>query len=141
MISKFTHAAPSSKTDKLLEMIEGLRRVVIFTRFRDRAEFVAQAIEDSGWGMAQLYTGKTNETKTEAQLIEFDDESDPDPIAAVCVYGTISEGINQLVSAHDIFFLDWSTVKDVEQAADRLDRPGQTQISTSAIAGHESRCR
>ena len=126
VISKFTHADPSSKTDKLLEMLEGLDRAVVFTRFRDRAEFVANKILEELRIEPLLFTGGTSEVVTELYLERF---KNPDlrPCVAVCVYGTISEGINDLVIAHDIFFLDWSTVKDVEQAADRLDRPGQTQ--------------
>lgn len=123
IVSKFTHARPSSKTDTLLEMVEGLHRAVVFTRFRDRAEFVAGEILKAGIEPL-LITGNTTEVATELALGRFADLRQG-PFVMVCVYGTISEGVNELVAARDIFFLDWLTVKDVEQAADRLARPGQ----------------
>ena len=124
--SKFKHADPSSKTDVLLEMLDGLGRAVVFTRFRDRAEYVAKRVgfDLNNDAEPMLITGKTNERETKRLLNRFASDN-PQRMVAICVYGTISEGINDLVSAHDIFFLDWTTAKDVTQAADRLDRPGQ----------------
>ncbi len=126
--SSFKHADPSSKTDVLLEMLEGLDRAVVFTRFRDRAEYVADRVKASDLEIEPLLiTGGTTEAATKNSLALFAAMGpfDSGPYVAICVYGTVSEGINDLVSAHDIFFLDWTTAKDVTQAADRLDRPGQ----------------
>jgi hypothetical protein len=53
-------------------------------------------------------------------------------LVAVCVYGTISEGVNELVASRDIFLLDWYTAKDAVQAVDRLDRPGIKHASVRA---------
>lgn len=125
-VSHYTHADPSSKTDRLIEMLEGLDRAVVWTRFRDRAEYVTKRIAHDTDLEPLLITGSTTETATSLALARFED-SRQGPFVAVCVYGTISEGINELVSASDVFFLDWTTVKDVTQAADRLDRPGQTR--------------
>jgi hypothetical protein len=128
--SKFKHADPSSKTDVLIDMLEGLDRAVVFTRFRDRAEYVADRIRSSDLDIEpMLITGHTTEAATKNLLSLFAAMGpfDSGPYVAICVYGTISEGVNDLVSAHDIFFLDWTTAKDVTQAADRLDRPGQEQ--------------
>ena len=124
IVSSYRHADPSSKVDRLIEMIEGLDRAVVFSRFRDRAEYVARRIAAETDVEPLLISGATSEAATAAALAKF---SDPEqgPFVAVCVFGTISEGVNELVSARDIFFLDWTTAKDVTQAADRLDRPGQ----------------
>ncbi|KKN04451.1 hypothetical protein LCGC14_1097390, partial [marine sediment metagenome] len=109
------------------EMLEGLDRAVVWTRFRNRAEFVAKRIEEHfPWTEALLITGATSEKRTAHDLRRFKESSEK-PLVAVCVYGTISEGINELVAASDVFFLDWTTVKDVAQAADRCDRPPQTR--------------
>lgn len=124
--SSYQHADPSAKVDTLLEMLGGLRRSVVFTRFRNRAEFVAKKLSESGIAEPLLITGGVGERVSQERLERFASDEDT-PLVAVCVYGTISEGVNELVSAHDIFFLDWTTVKDVSQAADRLDRPGQTK--------------
>lgn len=124
LVSTYRHANPSSKVDRLLEMTEGLDRAVVFTRFRNRAEFVAGRIEKETDLTPLLITGGISERASNRALKSFSDPSQG-PFVAVCVFGTISEGINELVSARDIFFLDWTTVKDVTQAADRLDRPGQ----------------
>lgn len=127
LTSSYLHANPSSKTDVLIEMLEGLDRAVVFTRFRNRAEFVTDRIKKELGVEVALITGGVSEKRTKQMLGQFLNlEENPEPIVAVCVYGTISEGVNELVSAQDIFLLDWSTVKDVEQAVDRLDRPGQT---------------
>ncbi len=127
VVSHYQHANPSSKTDALLEMLEGLDRAVVWTRFRNRAEFVAKRIEEHYPATeAMLITGGTSEKQTADYLHRFKEENDW-PLIAVCVYGTISEFVNELVAASDVFFLDWTTVKDVAQAADRCDRPGQTR--------------
>ncbi len=127
VVSHYQHADPSSKTDALLEMLEGLDRAVVWTRFRNRAEFVAKRIEEHFPATeAMLITGATSEKQTADYLHRFKEENDW-PLIAVCVYGTISEFVNELVAASDVFFLDWTTVKDVAQAADRCDRPGQTR--------------
>ena len=124
IVSKYRHALPSAKLDMLLGMLDGLQRAVVFTRYRDRAEFVADHLD-----CGVLFTGGQSEKVTTQRLEWFRDvEQYPSPQVAICVYGTISEGVNDLVSAHDIFFLDWTTAKDVTQAADRLDRPGQTSL-------------
>ncbi len=122
--SKFNHADPSSKTDVLLEMLEGLDRAVVFTRFRNRAEYVTKRVAFETDLEPLLITGGTTEMASKLALARFMDPRQG-PFVAVCVFGTISEGINDLVAAHDVFFLDWTTAKDVTQAADRLDRPGQ----------------
>ena len=124
LVSTYHHADPSAKVDELIVRLTGLRRAVVFTRFRDRAEYVADRI--LGWGLAEplLITGKVSEKESNQRLQRFHSPTD-EPLVAVCVYGTVSEGVNELVSAQDIFFLDWGTAKDVSQAADRLDRPGQ----------------
>ena len=127
VVSTYRHADPSSKTDVLLDMLQGLHRAVVFTKFRDRAEYVARRISQAGFAEPLLITGATTEAATSSALARFADLQQG-PFVAVCVYGTISEGVNELVSASDIFFLDWSTVKDVTQAADRLDRPGQERM-------------
>jgi SNF2 family DNA or RNA helicase len=125
--STYLPASPSSKTEVLLDMLSGLQRAVVFTRFRKRAEYVAERVSlDLPETEAILITGGVSEAETTKRLSEFKDTTKfPDPQVAICVFGTISEGVNELVSAQDIFFLDWSTTKDVAQAADRLDRPGQ----------------
>ena len=125
--SKYQHADPSAKTDVLIEMLAGLHRAVVFTRFRNRAEFVAKKISEDGFAIPLVISGATSEVETHNALARFasDDATD---LVAVCVFGTISEGVNELVSAHDVFFLDWTTAKDVTQAADRLDRPGQDRL-------------
>ena len=123
-ISSFDHADPSAKVDALLERLDGLRRSVVFTRFRNRAEYVADRILGRGNAEPMLFTGAVSEKKSNRNLQRFFG-TNPEPLVAVCVYGTVSEGVNELVSAQDIFFLDWGTAKDVSQAADRLDRPGQ----------------
>ena len=120
--SSYQHARPSAKLDALTDLIVGLDRVVVFTQFRNRAEFYAAEI---GTHDVLLFTGAVSEIETANRLARFA-SGDETLMVAMCVYGTISEGVNELVSAHDIVFLDWRTVKDVEQAADRLDRPGQT---------------
>jgi hypothetical protein len=124
VVSSYRHADPSSKVDLLLEMLQGLDRAVVFTRFRDRAEYVTQRVLKEATQEPLLISGGTTEAATKVALERFSDPTQG-PFVAVCVYGTISEGVNELVSASDIFFLDWTTVKDVTQAADRLDRPGQ----------------
>ncbi|KKK59803.1 hypothetical protein LCGC14_3030710, partial [marine sediment metagenome] len=126
VVSHYQHANPSSKTDALLEMLEGLDRAVVWTRFRNRAEFVAKRIEKETPIESLLITGSTTEIATDLALARFADPKQG-PFVAVCVYGTISEGVNELVAASDVFFLDWTTVKDVAQAADRCDRPPQTR--------------
>lgn len=125
--STFTHARPSAKIDVLLERLEGLQRAVVFTRFRDRAEFVANEIASKMNGVKPLLiTGGVSEAQTTQRLERFlNVEKHNLPHVAVCVFGTVSEGINELVSADTMFILDWTTAKDVTQAADRLDRPGQ----------------
>ena len=127
--STFRHTRPSAKLDVLLDRLEGLQRSVVFTRFRDRAEFVAREIEKECVTTPMLITGRTNERETEAILNIFSRPNDfPEPHVVICVYGTISEGVNELVSASTMFLLDWTTAKDVTQAADRLDRPGQKSM-------------
>lgn len=125
--SRYQHANPSAKTEALIEMLEGLDRAVVFTRFRNRAEFVAGEIERNSDLTPLVISGGVSESESKAALELFASD-DPTPYVAVCVFGTISEGVNELVSAHDIFFLDWTTAKDVTQAADRLDRPGQDRL-------------
>lgn len=123
--SEYTPADPSSKVDTLIDMLAGLDRAVVFTRFRKRAEYVARRIGEDLPGVEPLLiTGSTTEISTKLALARFSDPKQG-PFVAICVFGTISEGVNELVAAQDIFFLDWSTTKDVSQAADRLDRPGQ----------------
>lgn len=125
IISSYQHADPSSKVDELIFRIDGLHRSVVFTRFRNRAEYVAQRIEDELGIETLLMVGGLSEAKQKEMLDRFiDGNLDSDPLSAVCVFGTISEGVNELVSASDIFLLDWLTAKDVAQAVDRLDRPG-----------------
>lgn len=127
-VSTYHLAHPSSKTDALLDMLAGLQRAVVFTRFRDRANFVASAIAKTVTE-AVVFSGATSEKDAHYNLGRFADTAGhPYPMAAVCVFGTISEGVNELTTASDIFFLDWTTAKDVSQAADRLDRPGQTRL-------------
>lgn len=125
--SRYRLAAPSAKTDTLVHMVDGLHRAVVFTRFRDRANFVAGKIGDETESVPLVISGGTTEAQTTAALTRFASD-DPANLVAVCVYGTISEGVNELVAAHDVFFLDWTTAKDVTQAADRLDRPGQDRM-------------
>lgn len=124
VVSSYKHADPSSKTDLLLEKLEGLDRAVVWTRYRDRAEYVTRRIANETDLEPLLISGGTTETATTLALARFSDPKQG-PLVAVCVYGTISEGVNELVSASDVFFLDWTTAKDVTQAADRCDRPGQ----------------
>jgi hypothetical protein len=126
VVSHYQHANPSAKTDVLLEMLEGLDRAVVWTRFRNRAEFVTKRIAEETKLEPLLISGATTEVATELALARFSDPKQG-PFVAVCVYGTISEFVNELVAASDVFFLDWTTVKDVAQAADRCDRPGQTR--------------
>lgn len=126
VVSNYRHANPSSKTDVLIDRLQGLDRAVVWTRFRDRAEFVARRIAEETNLEPLLITGSTTEVATGLALARFADPRQG-PFVAVCVYGTISEGINELVAASDVFFLDWTVVKDVTQAADRCDRPGQAR--------------
>ena len=123
MRSRYSISAPSSKTEVLLDMLRGLHRAVVFTRFRNRAEFVASEIEKELEVEAIVISGGQTENMTDQLLDRF--MHDEVPLVAVCVFGTISEGVNELVAAQDVFFLDWITVSQVEQAVDRLDRPGQ----------------
>lgn len=129
--SSYKHADPSSKLDELLFRLEGLRRSVVFTRFRDRANFVADAIRSNLGYEVMLMVGGLSEANQKKMLDRFFSNA-PEDIVAVCVYGTISEGVNELVSARDIFILDWLTAKDVAQAVDRLDRPGTMHDSVRA---------
>ena len=127
--SSYSHSDPSAKIDRLMDMIDGLDRVVIWTRFRDRAEFVAHRLRQvTPPSVTMPYpitiSGGTSEKETSRALRRFAHEY-ACPLALICVYGTISEGVNQLVRAHDVFILDWTTQKDVGQAVDRCDRPGQ----------------
>lgn len=122
MKSKYKISEPSSKTETLIEMLEGLDRAVVFTRFRDRANFVAERINAESSLEAIVISGGQTEKQTDDLLDRFARETS---IVAVCVFGTVSEGRNELVAAQDIFFLDWITATGVDQAVDRLDRPGQ----------------
>ena len=128
--SSYRLADPSAKVDRLIDMIDGLDRVVIWTRFRDRAEYVARRLREhaqpSTVPFPLIISGRTSEKETTWALRRFSQERQG-PLAAICVYGTISEGVNELVRAHDVFILDWTTAKDVGQAVDRCDRPGQTK--------------
>lgn len=131
--STYQHADPSSKVDELIERIAGLRRAVVFTRFRNRAEYVASRIETELDVEVSLMVGGMGEKKQKEHLDRFlDIVHNPEPLIAVCVYGTISEGVNELVASRDIFILDWYTAKDVAQAVDRLDRPGTRHDSVRA---------
>ncbi len=129
--SNYQHADPSAKVDELIFRLDGLNRAVVFTRFRNRAEYVAKRIEDETGSEVLLMVGGMSEKTQKENLDKF---SDPllDDIVAVCVYGTISEGVNELVISRDIFILDWLTAKDVAQAVDRLDRPGTKHDSIRA---------
>jgi ERCC4-related helicase len=131
--SNFQHADPSSKTDELIQRLNGLGRAVVFTRFRNRAEFVAERIRQETDMEVLLMVGGLGESKQKEYLDRFLDVGrHPDPLVAVCVYGTISEGVNELVASRDIFLLDWYTAKDAVQAVDRLDRPGIKHASVRA---------
>lgn len=131
--SSFLHADPSSKTDELILRLAGLNRSVVFTRFRNRAEFVAKRIREELDMEVLLMVGGISEAKQSEMLDRFFDlVHNPDPLVAICVYGTISEGVNELVTARDIFLLDWYTSKDAVQAVDRLDRPGIKHESVRA---------
>ncbi len=129
--SSYQHADPSAKVDELIFRLDGLNRAVVFTRFRNRAEYVAKRIEEENGSEVLLMVGGMSEKVQKENLDRF---SDPllDDIVAVCVYGTISEGVNELVTSRDIFILDWLTAKDVAQAVDRLDRPGTKHDSIRA---------
>ncbi len=121
--STYQHADPSAKIDELILRLAGLDRAVVFTRFRNRAEYVARRIESELGSEVLLMVGGLSDQAQKENLDRFANPELHD-IVAVCVYGTISEGVNELVSSKDIFILDWLTAKDVAQAVDRLDRPG-----------------
>lgn len=129
--SSYRMARPSAKTDQLVFRLEGLNRAVVFTRFRNRAEFVAAEIEKELGHEVMLMVGGISDKRQKEMLDRFLNSS-AENIVAVCVYGTISEGVNELVAARDIFILDWLTAKDVAQAVDRLDRPGTQHDSVRA---------
>jgi ERCC4-related helicase len=103
--------------------LDGLDRSVVFTRFRNRAEYVAERIEQELGYEVLLMVGGITEKKQKELLDRFADPLNRN-LVAVCVYGTISEGVNELVASRDILLLDWYTAKDAAQAVDRLDRPG-----------------
>ncbi len=130
--STYQHADPSAKVDELIYRLTGLNRAVVFTRFRNRAEYVAKRIEAELGYEVILMVGGISEKNQKEMLDRFMTISMYDDIVAVCVYGTISEGVNELVTSQDIFILDWLTAKDVVQAIDRLDRPGNRHISIRA---------
>jgi hypothetical protein len=130
--SNYQHATPSAKTEELLFRLAGLDRAVVFTRFRNRAEFVADQIQKELGYETLLMVGGISEARQQALLDQFSDRRYRN-LVAVCVYGTISEGVNELVAAQDIFILDWYTAKDVAQAVDRLDRPGQKLMVRSHV--------
>ena len=129
--STYQHADPSAKVDELLERINGLDRAVVFTRFRNRAEYVAERIENELGVEVLLMVGGISEKNQKNLLDRFMDLRNRN-LVAVCVYGTISEGVNELVVSRDILLLDWYTAKDVAQAVDRLDRPGLKHESVRA---------
>lgn len=132
--SSYQHADPSSKIDELIFRLDGLHRSVVFTRFRNRAEYVAKRIEDELGIEPLLMVGGISEAKQKKMLDRFvDRDLATGPLSAVCVFGTISEGVNELVSSSDIFILDWLTAKDVAQAVDRLDRPGQKRMVRATV--------
>lgn len=130
--SSYQHADPSAKVDELIFRLNGLNRAVVFTRFRNRAEYVAERIESELGVEVLLMVGGISEKNQKKMLDRFMSIELYDDIVAVCVYGTISEGVNELVTSRDIFILDWLTAKDVAQAVDRLDRPGTRHDSIRA---------
>lgn len=129
--STYQHADPSSKIDELLFRLEGLNRAVVFTRFRNRAEYVSRRIEAELGHETLMMVGGVSDKNQKEMLRRFMDPVEEN-LVAVCVYGTISEGVNELVASRDIFILDWYTAKDVAQAVDRLDRPGTKHDSIRA---------
>lgn len=116
-----------SKAQKLRDLIDSLQKtepgekVLVFTQFIDTQEFLAFALEKSGYKVAQ-FNGRMSLDEKEEQVRQFKDTAQ---ILVSTEAG--GEGRNfQFCHLMVNFDLPWNPMK-VEQRIGRLDRIGQTR--------------
>ena len=117
----------SAKLIKLLDLTQSVidsgEKIVIFTQFRETAEFLKFSIEEALNTQTLLYHGAINSKKKEEALNDFqNDESKQVLIITLKAGGT---GLNLVVANHLVHYdFSWNQAQE-DQASDRIYRIGQ----------------
>lgn len=119
----------STKIDLALEMIKDNlpNKTVVFAWHRATVRSIASRLENEGVNVRAI-TGDTKERDRAQYVSEF--QTDPDVKVIVATIKTLGEAVT-LHAASDLIFMESSwTPTDMEQAADRVYRIGQTRHVT-----------
>lgn len=111
----------SVKTDTILELIEDMKQVVIFTVFKHYANNLKEALKKNKISVS-MYTGDTSEKERTKSIQDFVSGKTKVFLATVTAGGV---GLN-LQNAHDVIFADKPYNPAIlKQAEDRCHRNGQ----------------
>lgn len=126
-----------SKIDRLVRLLteeHAEDKVLIFTEYRDTADYVAQALADRGIPQVGLATGETNDPTSVARRFSPRSNTLPgqqlevpidDELRVLIATDVLSEGQN-LQDAHVVvnYDLPWAIIRLIQRAG-RIDRVGQ----------------
>lgn len=132
----WTHTQ-DSKIDRLVELLgqeHGQDKVLIFTEYKDTADYVARSLAERGVEGVGLATGETNDPTTVARRFSPRSNTLPgqqitlpveDELRVLVATDVLSEGQN-LQDAHVVvnYDLPWAIIRLIQRAG-RIDRVGQ----------------
>lgn len=138
LLSNFGAWSPDrdSKLKALIELLSGAHageKVLVFTEYRDTAEYIAESLAESGVGNIGLATGSSPDPASIARrfspqsnrLLASGAKDDKNPIDVLVATDVLSEGQN-LQDSHVVvnYDLPWAIIRVIQRAG-RVDRVGQ----------------
>lgn len=142
--------AKDSKINTLVELLLNAHpgeKVLVFTEYKDTAEYIARTLQDAGIGNVGIATGDSGDPASIARRFSPGSNKLPgekanlevlDPIDVLIATDVLSEGQN-LQDAHIVvnYDLPWAIIKLIQRAG-RVDRVGQKSDSVFVyLISHE----
>lgn len=153
LLSRYGTWDPSkdSKINALVDLLTKNHpgdKVLVFTEYKDTAEYIAKALQESGIENVGLATGNTDNlgavarrfspTSNKLPGTKADDATVTDPIDVLVATDVLSEGQN-LQDSHIVvnYDLPWAIIRLIQRAG-RVDRIGQKSLTVYVyLISHE----